>query len=101
MDVRDSVRAYWSAYTDGVDGEIYNIGGTESATVGEILTILMSKSEANIDCIEDASLLRPKDVTLQIPNTEKFRRQTGWRAEYSLEDSIDFLLKELRSSAGR
>jgi GDPmannose 4,6-dehydratase len=41
-------------------------------------------------------------VTLQIPSTEKFRSETGWEPEISLEktleDILDYWRDELRNS---
>jgi GDP-D-mannose dehydratase len=36
MDVRDTVRAYWLLVNQCEYGEVYNIGGTTTKTIGEI-----------------------------------------------------------------
>jgi len=41
----------------------------------------------------DERLLRPVDVTLQIPDTSKFREATGWRPEIPLEQTLADLLE--------
>ncbi|MBI2495636.1 MAG: hypothetical protein HYW10_03585, partial [Candidatus Omnitrophica bacterium] len=45
----------------------------------------------------DPNLLRPADVTLQIPRVDKFTRATGWAPRYSFEESVEFLLSYWRS----
>ena len=42
--------------------------------------------------MRDPALLRPSDITLQIPAVGKFIKATGWKPKYSLEESVAFLL---------
>ena len=67
-------------------------------TVGKFLDVLLSKSKVKIKHEQDVSLLRPVDVTLQIPDVSKFENKTGWKPKYSLEDSIEFLLNYYRQT---
>ncbi len=79
-------------------GEVYNIGGLEAVSVGEILEKLKKHATIEIESTVDESLLRPIDVTLQIPSVDKFKKATGWKPNYSLDESIDFLLEYCRSN---
>lgn len=97
MDARDVVRAYWLAATRCEFGEAYNIGGDVSLTVGEVLSKLYWLSRVTINCEADSSLMRPVDVTLQIPDTTKFREQTGWEPRFKLEESLKALLDYWRN----
>ena len=97
MDVRDACSAYWSASQKCVPGEIYNIAGTSQLKIGDFLKRLISISGTNPQLIEAPELLRPMDVTLQIPSSEKFRAATGWSEKYSLDESISFLIDELEA----
>jgi len=97
-DVRDAVRAYWLLATKCPAGEVYNIGGTETMLVGEMLNKLLKLSTRNDIKIEvDPARLRPSDVTLQIPSTEKFHQATGWKPvikfEQTLKDCLDYWRK--------
>ena len=92
IDVRDAVSAYWKAVTKGKIGEIYNIGGKKTLKVGEFLEILKSYSKVNIVTKLDKNLLRPTDVTLQIPDISKFVKQTHWSPKYSFEESLEYIL---------
>ena len=63
----------------GLTGEVYNIGGTTTMTMREMLDKLISLSNVkNINVEIDQSRLRPSDVTLQIPDSSKFNDITGW-----------------------
>lgn len=91
-DVRDIVRAYWLTLEKCEYGEVYNIGGDRTATVGEVLEILKDLARCKIEHVVDPNLLRPSDVTLQIPDTTKFRDATGWEPEIPLEETLLDLL---------
>jgi len=99
IDVRDAMRAYWMATLRGRPGEVYNIGGTTTMKVGEFLQRLIAKAKKPIPTRCDANLLRPTDVTLQIPNCDKFIKETGWQPEHSFEESLDHLLDYWRAQA--
>jgi len=91
-DVRDIVKAYWKALCYCKPGEVYNVGGDRTATVGEVLEMLKVMARCKIEHVVEPTLLRPSDVTLQIPDTSKFRRATGWEPEIPLEETLLDLL---------
>ena len=97
IDVRDAMESYWIATTKGKPGEVYNIGGKTIIKVGEFLDVLKKLAKCPIPSRVDPSLLRPTDVTLQIPDTSKFENETGWKPRYSFEESVAFLLEHCRS----
>jgi nucleoside-diphosphate-sugar epimerase len=70
-------------------------------TVGEFLQRLIALSKVPIPTRCDPELLRPADVTLQIPCIDKFVRQTGWRPIYTFDESLKFLLTYWREEATR
>jgi len=96
IDVRDAMRSYWLASEYCESGSAYNIGGPDILSVGEFLEKLKSRSTCEIISQQDPNLLRPVDITLQIPETQKFDSATGFKPEYSLEETIDFLLNSIR-----
>lgn len=93
-DVRDAVRAYYMLVTENpVAGEYYNIGGTFSCTVEDMLNYLLSLSTRKDIKVElDPSRIRPLDADLQLPNTEKFQSHTGWEPQISFEKTMTDLL---------
>lgn len=98
-DVRDAVRAYYMLVTHNpVPGEYYNIGGTFSLTIGELLDYLISQSsvKSRIKVEVDPARLRPIDADLQVPNTEKFTKHTGWQPEITFEQTMKDLLNYWR-----
>lgn len=98
-DVRDAVRAYYLLVTvDPIPGEYYNIGGTFSCTVGEMLDYLISVStyKDKIKVETEKSRLRPLDADLQVPDTRKFKEHTGWEPEITFEKTMQDLLNYWR-----
>ncbi len=91
-DVRDAVRAYWTLLEKCDPGEVYNIGGKETLTVGQMLGILKSFSQLDIKHKVDKKLLRPSDVTLQIPDCSKFLKKTNWKPSFSVRQTLEDLL---------
>jgi GDP-mannose 4,6-dehydratase len=91
-DVRDAVEAYHHLVRECKPGEVYNIGGNTTKTIGEMLNYLTSLSDKNIKLEQDPKLLRPYDVTLQIPDCSKFKKETGWEPKYPFETTMQDLL---------
>lgn len=97
-DVRDAVRAYYMLVTvNPKGGEYYNIGGTHTCTIGDMLKFLISLSTSkNINIETDSERLRPIDADLQIPSTKKFEQHTGWQCQISFEQTMTDLLNYWR-----
>ena len=77
-----------------IPGEYYNIGGTYSCTVEDILHKLidMSTVKDKIKIEVDPDRIRPIDADLQVPNTNKFTLHTGWQPRISFEQTMSDLL---------
>jgi len=102
-DVRDAVRAYYMLVTiNPTSGEFYNIGGTYSCTVREMLNYLLSISTVKEIRIEiDPERLRPIDADLQIPDTSKFTSHTSWKPEITFEQTMNDLLNYWRDKVNK
>lgn len=96
IDVRDIVRAYWIASEQCEYGVPYNIGGKDIISVKEFLEQMIKQAKVPIKCVQDPKLLRPYDVTNQIVDASKFNEKVNWIPRYTLEESIEFLLKSVR-----
>jgi GDPmannose 4,6-dehydratase len=97
-DVRDAVKAYYMLLTvNPTAGEYYNIGGEYTCTVEETLYHLVRLSTvSNIQVVTDQERLRPIDADLQLPDTSKFKKHTGWKPEISYETTMLDLLNYWR-----
>jgi GDP-mannose 4,6-dehydratase len=101
-DVRDAVRAYYLLLTHNPQaGAYYNIGGTFSCSVREMLDTLLGMSTVKGIKVEtDPDRLRPIDADLQVPNTAKFFKHTGWQPEIPFETTMRDLLNYWRERVG-
>jgi GDP-4-dehydro-6-deoxy-D-mannose reductase len=99
LDVKDAMRAYWLALIRCSPGDVYNIGSTNAMTVGEVLDRLIAQTNVPIPRRLIPDLLRPADVTLQVPCIEKFVSVTGWKSEYDFDESLQDLLAYWRRQA--
>jgi GDP-4-dehydro-6-deoxy-D-mannose reductase len=100
-DVRDIVRGYYLAVTQGEAGQVYNLGAERSYSIREVLDILLALSTVRLQVEGDSARLRPSDVPEIVADCTRFRSQTGWRAEIplerSLKDILDYWRAEVRS----
>lgn len=94
-DVRDIAVAYRLA----IEKEgVFNIGSEKPISIGEALEMLVGYAKCEIELEQDHTLMRPVDVTDQIPDCTRFRRATGWEPEITLEESLQWLLSTCRAS---
>jgi GDP-mannose 4,6-dehydratase len=99
-DVRDAVRAYYMLVTvNPIPGAYYNIGGTFSCSVEDMLKHLISISthRDSIRVETEQARLRPLDADLQVPDTTKFEQHTGWAPKISFEKTMQDLLDYWRN----
>lgn len=94
-DVRDAVNAYYMLVTvNPTAGAYYNIGGTYTCSVRDMLNHLISlstkKDEIKVEI--DPDRLRPIDADLQVPNTKKFESHTGWKPQIPFNQTMQDLL---------
>lgn len=102
-DVRDAVRAYYLLVTvNPTPGQYYNIGGAYTCSVRDMLDYLLSQSTRKDIAVEtDPERLRPIDADLQVPDTSKFERHTGWKPEIPFETTMNDLLNYWRGRVGK
>jgi len=91
-DVRDIVRGYYLALTQGEPGEVYNLGAEREHTTRALLQALISLTKLDVRIVQDPERLRPSDVPRVVADCRKLRARTGWRAEIPFEQSLRDLL---------
>ena len=95
--IDDAISAYWVCSESDKFGEVYNIGGDETCTVGDALDKLISMStKKDLKKKLDQARVRPTDITLQIPDTTKFRHEFGWTPRKNLTNVCEDLLNYWR-----
>ena len=91
-DVRDIIRAFILALDLATMGETYNLCGGKVYSGQEIVNILRSLVRFDFDLRQDPELLRPTDEPIIYGSSEKFQRETGWKQEISLTDTLRDML---------
>ena len=95
--IDDAINAYWLCSNSNNFGEIYNIGGSETCNVGDALDKLISMStKKDLEKKLDQARVRPTDITLQIPDTTKFKHEFGWTPKKNLTNVCEDLLNYWR-----
>ena len=98
VDIEDAMEAYWLTAKKGKIGEIYNIGGEKVISVKDFLNTLIKLTQKKINCKPDKKLFRPKDIGIQISDSSKFKRHTGWKPKINFKKSVDKLLNYCRQN---
>jgi GDP-mannose 4,6-dehydratase len=96
LDVRDVVKAYWLLVNKCTYGGVYNIAGNQTMSVRKALDMLIGFSKIQLKVEIDQALVRPSDVTLQIPSVKKFKDETGWEPTIPVEKTFKDLLEYWR-----
>ncbi len=99
-DVRDVVRGYWLAANHCTPGEVYVIASGKTRTIQEMLDYLISLSRVKCNVEVDPERLRPSDVEVLLGDASKFKKATGWTAEFTFEDMMSDLLNYWREKLG-
>jgi GDP-4-dehydro-6-deoxy-D-mannose reductase len=100
-DVRDIVRAYHLAATQGEPGEVYNLASGQAHTVRELLDTLLSYSQIEIRVETDPDRYRPVDVPVVYGSADKFRQLTGWEPQIPFGQTLQDVLAYWREQVGK
>jgi GDP-4-dehydro-6-deoxy-D-mannose reductase len=92
LDVNDTVQGFYLAALKGKRGEAYNLCATKTHEVGEILETAMRLSDVKAEVRVADRLLRPSDEKIIFGDTEKIRRDTGWKPARTLEQTLTAML---------
>ncbi len=91
-DVRDMMRAYVRALARGAPGEVYNIGSGRAVAIQLVVETMLKQSRVAIRIEPDPTRFRPSDTPILYCDASKFRAQTGWTPQISLEQSLRDIL---------
>lgn len=98
-DVRDVVRSYRLLLEKGRAGQAYNISSGRlmkiQSVFDQLAAIVGVKPTLNVD----QKLYRPTDTQPRI-STEKLEKDTGWKAEVPLEQTLRDIVEDFRKRVG-
>ncbi len=93
-DVRDVVRAYRMLVIDGMPGSVYNVSSGRSIGIDDVANRLLELADADLELRPDPKLVRPVDVPVLLGDSSKLEKETGWRPEIELRQTLDDVLSE-------
>jgi len=93
LDVRDTVRGFYLAAVKGKPGESYNLCAASTHEIGKVLRTAIHLSGVQAEIRPATHLMRPSDEKIIFGSTTKFRRDTGWKPAFSLEQTLSSMLK--------
>ena len=88
LDVNDTVRGFYLAAQKGQPGESYNLCAARTHEVGTLLRMLIKLSGLKVEVRGAARLMRPSDEKIIFGSTRKFRNQTGWKPQRSIQQTL-------------
>lgn len=96
-DVRDVVRAYTLLMEKGQPGEAYNICSGHAYSIKEMLDLLLEMSNVSIEVLTVPSRMRQADNPKLLGDNTKLRKQTGWKPQIPIKNTLEDLLNHWRS----
>ena len=98
-DVRDVVRSYRMLVLDGAAGAVYNVCSGRSVGIDEVARQLLELAGVDLELRPDPELVRPVDVPVLLGDSGKLEKETGWRPEIELRQTLEDVLAEARRRA--
>jgi GDP-4-dehydro-6-deoxy-D-mannose reductase len=93
LDVKDTVRGFYLAALKGRRGEAYNLCAASTQEIGELLRLAVDLSGVKVEIRQAQSLMRPSDEKIIFGSTKKIRKDTGWKPEFSLKETLASMLE--------
>jgi GDP-4-dehydro-6-deoxy-D-mannose reductase len=93
LDVDDAIRGFYLAAMKGKRGEAYNLCAPRTYEIGELLGMALRLSGVKAEVRASRRLMRPSDEKIIFGSTDKIRRDTGWKPERTIEQTLSSMLE--------
>jgi GDP-4-dehydro-6-deoxy-D-mannose reductase len=77
-------------------GAVYNVCSGRGVAIGQIVERLLALAAIPLRPVVDAALVRSVDVPVNVGNPARLAAATGWRPEFSLDDTLAAVLAHAR-----
>jgi GDP-4-dehydro-6-deoxy-D-mannose reductase len=88
VDVRDVARAYALLAELGESGAVYNIASGVPHTLRHMLELMLEGASVSAEIRDDPGRQRVQEAPLLTGDASKLRSTTGWRPQFSFEQSV-------------
>lgn len=95
-DVRDMARALIAVMREGQTGEVYNAGSGTALSMRTVVDRLRALARVHVEVRERIDPQRRHDTAVSRADVRKLQAATGWRPQYSLDETLTDLLNYWR-----
>lgn len=96
-DVRDAVKGYYKIALNAKSGEVYNLCSGKAYNLRDLLNILISFSNTEVNVKVDSSKYRPSDLPVMLGDNTKIKNEIGWKPEIDIYTTLNDLLNYWRN----
>lgn len=96
MDQRDLVNALMLLAEKGTPGDVYNISSEYIYKMSDIVKLIEEELGCKFEIDVDTALLRPTDESVIVGDITKLKRDTGWKQEITMKQTIKDMLEYWR-----
>lgn len=100
-DVRDVAAAYIALMRDGQRGTAYNVCRGTAVVMRDLLDRLLAMSTVTVTLEQDATRMRPNDLTFLAGDASRLQADTGWSPQIPLQQTLADLLDFWRQTLAR
>ena len=97
MDQRDLVKGLMLLADRGVAGEVYNISSENIYQMSDIVALIEDQIGHKLEIKVDPALIRPTDEKIIVGDVSKLKRDTGWKQDIPMKQTIADMLDYWRS----
>ncbi len=97
MDQRDLVRALMLLAEKGTAGDVYNISSEHVYKMRDIVDLIEQQIGHEFEIDIDPALIRPTDEKIIVGDISKLQRDTGWKQEIPMEQTVADMLEYWRT----
>lgn len=97
MDQRDLVRGLMLLADKGIPGEVYNISSENIYQMSDIVALIEEAIGHKLEIKVDPALLRPTDEKIIVGDVTKLKRDTGWKQDIPMKQTIADMLDYWRT----
>ena len=97
MDQRDLVKALMLLAEKGNVGDVYNISSENIYQMSDIVEMIEEQIGHKMEIVVDPALIRPTDEKIIVGDVSKLKRDTGWKQDIPMKQTIADMLDYWRS----
>ena len=97
MDQRDLVNGLMLLAEKGTAGDVYNLSSEHIYQMKDIVSMIEKQLNHEFNIIVDPALLRPTDEKIIVGDVTKLKRDTGWKQNIPMEQTVADMLDYWRA----